>query len=338
MKTERLALCNESYQENIARAAAILRKGGVVAMPTETVYGLAAAADNDAAIRKVFEAKGRPQDNPLIVHISDLEMLPTVAKDIPPVALALADAFWPGPFTMILPRSTWVANSVCAGLETVAIRMPSEQAARDLIAAAGPLAAPSANLSGKPSPTAAAHVLNDLDGKIDAVLMGEDCTVGVESTVVTLATDPPKLLRPGAITPAQLQAFLPDLEIDRAVLDEPQKDERVASPGMKYKHYAPKTETYLVEGDAAAFADFVNARENCVAVAFAEDAGITVPVLTYGSKQNESTLARGLFGALRQVDDFGAQTAYIHAPSKTGVGLAVYNRLLRAAAFRVIVL
>ncbi|MCQ2448839.1 MAG: threonylcarbamoyl-AMP synthase [Clostridia bacterium] len=337
MKTERLSILPADYEKSIARAAEILRNGGIVAMPTETVYGLAAAADQNAAIEKVFAAKGRPQDNPLIVHISDLEMLKTVAASVPPKAIEGADKFWPGPFTMILKRGEYVADRVCAGLDTVAIRMPSDPIARDLIRAAGPLAAPSANTSGKPSPTTAGHVLADLDGKIDAILMADACTVGVESTVVTLATDPPRLLRPGAVTPEQLYEWIPDMCIDPAVLVQPEANAKVASPGMKYKHYAPSTETYLVEGSSNAFVRFVNEKTDCVAVCFDEEtAEINTQKLCYGSSADESTLARDLFDVLRRVDTCGVKTAYVHAPSRTGVGLAVYNRLIRSAAFRVI--
>ncbi len=337
MKTERLELNTADYEKSIARAAEILKAGGIVAMPTETVYGLAATADQNAAIEKVFAAKGRPQDNPLIVHIADLKQLKTVAASVPPAAEEAARRFWPGPFTMILPKGDWVADRVCAGLSTVAVRMPSDPVARDLIRAAGPLAAPSANTSGKPSPTTATHVLEDLDGKINAVLLGNDCAVGVESTVITLTTDPPRLLRPGAVTLEQLRECFPDIVLDRAVLAEPKQGTKVASPGMKYKHYAPATETFLVEGDALAYATFVNGQSDCVAVCFQEDvAHITVPALCYGSGAEESTLAREVFDVLRKVDSCGVRKAFVHAPSKTGVGLAVYNRLIRSAAFRVI--
>ena len=235
MKTERLDARNDPAAA-ISRAAEILRAGGIVAIPTETVYGLAARADNPKAISDVFAAKGRPQDNPLIVHISDLSELDGVARDIPQTAFTCAGNFWPGPFTMILPRGAEVDPQVSAGLETVAVRMPSDNIARAIIRAAGPLAAPSANTSGKPSPTTAERVLEDLDGKIDAVVLAGECTVGVESTVVSLVARPPRLLRPGGVTAEQLRELIPELEIDAAVMSEPKSGERVASPGMKYKH------------------------------------------------------------------------------------------------------
>lgn len=337
MITERLEICSGEYDKSVMRASELLKKGGVVAIPTETVYGLAAIADNDDAITDIFKAKGRPQDNPLIVHISDMEMLKKVARDIPPAAYECAKHFWPGPFTMVLKRGEWVSDNVCAGLDTVAVRMPSDLVALDIIRAAGPLAAPSANTSGKPSPTSAKHVLDDLDGKIDAVVMAKNCEVGLESTVITLATEKPRLLRPGAVTPEQLKAVLHDIEVDKAVLAQPESGEKVASPGMKYKHYAPATEAYLVEGNEKDFTDFVNDIEDRVAVCFErEEDKVASPKICYGDGDNETTLAHELFDVLRSVDALGASRVYIHAPSKSGVGLAVYNRLIRATGFKVI--
>lgn len=336
MKTLRLAVTKTEYQNSITTAAEILKNGGVVGVPTETVYGLAASAYDNNAIKKVFEAKGRPQDNPLIVHISDMEMLSDVAEDIPEIVYTLAENFWPGPLTMVLHRTKKVAESVSAGLLTVAVRMPSNQIALDVIKKSGlPLAAPSANVSGRPSPTSAGHVVNDLDGKIDAVIMGDDCDFGVESTVITLVGETPILLRPGAVTYEQLLKFLPTLEIADAVLNELKSGDKAESPGMKYKHYAPKTEAFLVEGEA--FTDFVNKQENAVAVCFEEEANdIKIPKLIYGKKDDKLSLAHSIFAVLREVDKFGAERVFIHAPEKEGVGLAVYNRLIRAAAFKVI--
>ena len=257
-------------RQGINTAAEILKNGGVVAIPTETVYGLAANAYDEKAIKAVFKAKGRPQDNPLIVHISDMEMLNEVAEDIPKTAFLCAEKFWPGPLTMVLKRSDKISDCVSAGLSTVAVRMPSEQTAHKIIEKSRlPLAAPSANVSGKPSPTTYTHVINDLDGKIDAVVMGAECTVGVESTVITLAGEHPVLLRPGAVTMEQLKEILPDITVDNAVLSELTPGQKAASPGMKYKHYAPQTETFLVEGEN--FADFVNEKQNALAVCFAEE-------------------------------------------------------------------
>ncbi len=337
MKTEKLRL-QDGYNKAVDRATEILQNGGIVAIPTETVYGLAASAYDENAIKKVFVAKGRPQDNPLIVHISDMDMLNEVAADIPKEALKCAERFWPGPFTMVLKRTNKTAPCVSAGLDTVAVRMPSDEVALDIIKRSGlPLAAPSANRSGSPSPTNAFHVENDLDGKIDAIVFGSECGVGVESTVVSFCCNPPRLLRPGAVTFEELSEVIPDITQDKAVLAEPQRGEAVASPGMKYKHYAPKTESYLVEGDAKSFAELVNSEENSLAVCFEEEAGlIKIPKLVYGKEKNEFTLAHEVFSVLRKVDSFEVGRVFIHAPSKQGVGLAVYNRLIRATGFRVI--
>ena len=323
-------------RQGINTAAEILKNGGVVAIPTETVYGLAANAYDEKAIKAVFKAKGRPQDNPLIVHISDMEMLNEVAEDIPKTAFLCAEKFWPGPLTMVLKRSDKISDCVSAGLSTVAVRMPSEQTAHKIIEESRlPLAAPSANVSGKPSPTTYTHVINDLDGKIDAVVMGAECTVGVESTVITLAGEHPVLLRPGAVTMEQLKEILPDITVDNAVLSELTPGQKAASPGMKYKHYAPQTETFLVEGEN--FADFVNEKQNALAVCFAEESEqIKIPKIVYGERKNPETFANKLFGVLREVDKTGVKTVFVHAPEKSGVGLAVYNRLIRAAAFKVI--
>ncbi len=336
MITKRLALDEQSYEQSINTAAEILKNGGIVAIPTETVYGLAANAYDDSAIKSVFSAKGRPQDNPLIVHISNMEMLKELAVDIPDTAYKCAERFWAGPLTMVLKKSDNVSKVVSGGLQTVAVRMPSESVAYDIINKSGlPLAAPSANVSGRPSPTSFTHVLADLDGKIDAVIEGRDCTVGVESTVITLVGEHPVLLRPGAVTLEQLKEILPDITVNAAVLSELQEGQKAASPGMKYKHYAPKIDTILVEGED--FANFVNTKENAVAICFSEEEkSITIPKIIYGSQHKPESLAQNIFSVLREVDKTGAKEAYVHAPEKSGVGLAVYNRLIRAAAFKVI--
>ncbi len=338
MITEKLDISPENYGESIEKAARILTEGGIVAIPTETVYGLAASSLNKEAIEKVFTAKGRPQDNPLIVHISDIDMLYKVAKDIPESAIECAKRFWPGPFTMVLKRAEGIDKSVSAGLDTVAVRMPDNKVARDIISACGlPLAAPSANSSGSPSPTSYEHVLNDLDGKIDAVILGEDCGVGVESTVITLVTEKPRILRPGAVTYEQLLEVLPEIEMDKAVLSELKAGETAASPGMKYKHYAPKTETYLIVAEKDKFIDFVNEKRECGVICFDEEGDyINKPHLTYGSENSPASLAKNLFAVLREADNLKVKEIYIHAPAQKGIGLAVYNRLIRAAGFKVV--
>ena len=234
---------------SVAEAARLLRAGEVVGIPTETVYGLAANALSDEAVPKIFAAKGRPQDNPLISHIASLDMLPMVVREVPGAAYRLAEAFWPGPLTLILPRSKTVADSVCAGLDTASVRMPSHPVALAVIRAAGvPLAAPSANLSGSPSPTTAADVLADMEGKIPLILDGGACSVGVESTVISLAGAQPVLLRPGYITKEQLEdAMGCAVALSDAVLHKLKDGESAASPGMKYKHYAPKADVTILK-------------------------------------------------------------------------------------------
>ena len=321
--------------EAIRLAAALLGQGQVVAIPTETVYGLAANAFDEAAVARIFEAKGRPQDNPLIVHIADMDGLDAVAKDIPPAAHRLAEAFWPGPLTMVLPRQQGLAPAVSAGLATVGVRMPAHQAARDVIRAAGvPLAAPSANLSGSPSPTSAAHVLADMAGRIPLILDGGASPVGVESTVLSLC-GAPTVLRPGFVTPGELEGALGQPVRLAAALEAPPAENLVPeSPGMKYKHYAPKARLTIVWGDFAAYKAFVEDK-NAFALCFAgEEDALNVPAIPYGKQDDAASQAAGLFAALRELDAQGAQVAYARAPASGGVGLAVRNRLLRAAGFR----
>lgn len=338
METKRLSTSNE----DIKTAGEILRLGGLVGIPTETVYGLAANALDSTAVEKIFVAKGRPQDNPLIVHISEISEVSPLVASFPQEARRLAERFWPGPLTIILPKSDIIPNVVSAGLNSVAIRLPESKAARRIIKAAGsPLAAPSANLSGSPSPTSYAHVLNDLDGKIDAVVEGEDSRVGVESTVISFVCNPPRILRPGGITPEMIREILPETEIDEAVLEELKNDTPVASPGMKYKHYSPKARIILVESDKDNFVKFIKKQrekdKNIFALVFLEDAPfLEKPYLTYGSENDDLSQAEQIFNVLRRLDQEGCNICYAHAPKKSGVGLAVYNRLIRAAAFEVI--
>lgn len=325
----------------IGQAARLLLAGEVVGIPTETVYGLAANALSETAVRKIFAAKGRPQDNPLISHIASLEMLPMVVRDVPDGAYRLAEAFWPGPLTIILPRARQLAEAVCAGLDTASVRMPSHPAARAVIEAAGvPLAAPSANRSGSPSPTTAADVFADMDGRIPLILDGGACSVGVESTVISLAGKEPVLLRPGYITAEQLeQALGRPVALSHAVLHPLRQGEAAASPGMKYKHYAPKAEVILVKGAFAAYKAYIAAHRAAGAYALCfsgEEEALDCPCVTYGRADSPEEQARELFSALRKLDARGAQIAYAHCPAQQGVAMAVYNRLLRAAAFRVV--
>lgn len=325
-------------KKDIERAADILKNGGLVAIPTETVYGLAANALNPDAVKKIFEAKGRPQDNPLIVHVSSLEEIPPLVKKVDPRMLALAEKFWPGPLTVISERSEIVPDAVTAGLSTVAVRMPSDPCARAVIKASRlPLAAPSANASGKPSPTCSEHVLADLDGKIDAVIDGGHCSVGVESTVVTLATDPPTLLRPGGITLEQLEEVLGEVSVSSAVFEKLKDGEKPQSPGMKYKHYAPAAEVTIIKGEFEKYKKFLLAQKDTVcAVCFEGEGENFEKAIEYGTADSPDTQAHNIFDALRQVDAAGCARAFVRCPTASGVGLAVYNRLLRSAAFRVI--
>ncbi|MDL2219714.1 threonylcarbamoyl-AMP synthase [Ruminococcaceae bacterium OttesenSCG-928-O06] len=322
-------------------AAQLLRTGQVVAIPTETVYGLAADATNPAAVQRIFEAKGRPQDNPLIVHIAGQEMLAQVVAAWPPAAKRLADAFWPGPLTLVLPRAGGIAPAVGAGLATVGVRMPAHPVALDIIARAGvPLAAPSANRSGRPSPTTAAHVLQDMAGRIPLVVDGGNSPVGVESTVVSLAGKP-TVLRPGFVTPAELsEALGQEVALAPSVQGPAEESGPVESPGVKYRHYAPKAKLTLVEGPLPAFAAFVAVKSTETPGVYAmcftgEEKTLAVPAVPYGAEDDPKTQAAGLFAALRQLDEAGAQQVYARMPAGGGVGLAVRNRLLRAAQFRV---
>ena len=330
----------DSSENSIKKAAELIRAGEVVGMPTETVYGLAANAFNENAVRKIFAAKGRPADNPLIVHVSSFEEISPLVTEIPVLARKCAELFWPGPLTMIMPKSDMIPMVTSGGLDTVGIRMPSNNTARAFIKECGcPIAAPSANLSGSPSPTTASHVLNDMNGRIPAIIDGGACGVGVESTVISFEGDGIRLLRPGFVSAEDLREVTENVLIDKGVLEMLDENARVSSPGMKYKHYAPKAEVSIVCGNSGEFNDFCmkNASADDVLMVFDESdaAGLENRLLVLGKSDEEQ--AQRLFDALRELDEIGAKKVYARCPNKTGVGLAVYNRLLRAAAFRVIV-
>ena len=329
--------------ENIIKTAEILKKGGLAAIPTETVYGLAADALNGEAVAKIFAAKGRPMDNPLIVHVAEFEDIERFAlvREIPEAAKKLAKVFWPGPLTIIMKKGGVIPDEVSAGLDTVAIRLPSHPSARAIIKAADtPLAAPSANLSGSPSPTTAQHVMNDMDGKIDAVFDGGACGVGVESTVITLAENTPRLLRPGKVTLEELREVLGEVELDSAVLNKLKDGQKAASPGMKYKHYAPKANVILLKCTDDEFINYVNrcGGSGVAALCCDEDARkLCVKYISLGKRNDYEAHAQRLFDSLRRIDGYGnIVTVYTRLPSTDGVGLAVYNRLIRAAGFEVI--
>ena len=332
-----------SSEEDIDKAAALLKHGMVVGIPTETVYGLAADALNTEAVAEIFKAKGRPQDNPLIVHIGELSDIYKYVKEVPENALKLADAFWPGPLTMVLPKKDIIPMTTSGGLDTVGIRFPVHGVAREIIKRSGcPLAAPSANLSGSPSPTTAMHVLRDMKGRIPAIVDGGDCAVGVESTVVSFDNDGKvRLLRPGFVSLEDIRGVVGDNNAlcAKGVTEKISEGERVLSPGMKYKHYSPKANVTILCGDMDKFTRYVSAHngEGVCSMIFDSDAmGYPYKYITYGDTSEEQ--ARRLFSVLRSLDDMGAVQVYARCPEQTGVGLAVYNRLLRAAGFEVVTL
>ena len=328
-------------EQSIALAARLLQQGELVALPTETVYGIAADARNGAAVRKIFAAKGRPQDNPLIVHICGIQMLRGIVAEVPPRARKLAAAFWPGPLTMVMPRGEEVSDVTCAGLDTVGVRMPSHPVVQAVIRASGvAFAAPSANLSGKPSPTNAQDTLADMDGRLPLILDGGESAVGVESTVVSVTGEHPVLLRPGYITKEQMEAVLgEEVQVSPAILEKLKEGEVARSPGMKYKHYAPKAQVTILQGDFAAYRQYVaqHAGPGVWALCFdGEGAQLPVPYIEYGRDHDGAAQAHHLFAALRELDRNGAQIVYARCPEQDGVSMAVYNRLIRAAAFRVV--
>lgn len=322
---------------DIKEAGEILRRGGLVAIPTETVYGLAGNALDPTVSAQIYQVKGRPSDNPLIVHITEMEELVPLVEEIPEAAKKLAEKFWPGPLTIIMKKSALVPKETTGGLDTVAVRMPSHPAARAVIRAAGvPLAAPSANLSGLPSPSAFEHICDDLNGRVEAIMNGGDCAVGLESTVITLVTPVPRVLRPGGVSVEQLRAVLGEVDVDPAVLIKPEENARVSSPGMKYKHYAPKADITIIDASLEDYAAFVNAQKDVVALCFeSEERLLDCPAVTFGKAYDALSQAHELFSALHKLDAIGAKTVYARMPRKAGVGLAVYNRLIRAAGFKV---
>ena len=330
-------------EEDIERAAEIIRQGGLVAFPTETVYGLGADALNPEAVGKVYAAKGRPSDNPMIVHISSKDDLTCLTFEITEDMKKLADVFWPGPLTMVVPARPVVPKVTTGGLDTVAVRMPSDLTAASLITASGvPIAAPSANLSGKPSPTTARHVIDDLDGRIDAIIEGGDCQVGIESTVVDMTGSVPAVLRPGIITQEQLSSALgKTVELDPVLLTKPEikrgeglletdGDFKPKSPGMKYKHYAPKAEMIIYKGDrekaALAMAEEKLRRVEC---------GQKVEIIIYDDEEPEKA-AREFFAKLRACDKAGVDVILAAALKEDGVGFAVMNRMFKSAGYNIV--
>lgn len=346
MKTDIIRIDKEKFEmKELKKAAYILRQGGLVAFPTETVYGLGADGLNEEAAKKIYAAKGRPSDNPLIIHISDRDALYELTREIPKAAEKLAKAFWPGPLTMILKKSDKVPFGTTGGLDTVAIRMPQEPIALALIEESGVyIAAPSANTSGRPSPTKAEHVIQDLSGKIDMIIDGGSVGIGLESTIIDLTSDIPTILRPGFITKDMLESVVGEVMIDHSILDSG-SNVKPKAPGMKYKHYAPKGDITIYEGNI----DDVIAQINIKAKEKSSD-GIKVGIIatdetihsynygivkSIGTRKDDRSIARNLFALLREFDDLNVEFIYTESFKDAGLGQAIMNRLLKAAGHHV---
>ena len=331
----------EKDKNAIEEAAAILRRGGLLGIPTETVYGLGADGLNEDAVRRIFLAKGRPQDNPLILHVPDAGWLERCCTDIPPAAYALAERFWPGPLTMILPRRDCVPLRTTGGLDTVGVRCPDHPVTRAIIAAADtPVAAPSGNTSGRPSPTCARHMMEDMMGKIDGIVDGGDCAVGVESTILDLTVQPPRLLRPGGLPLEELEAVLGEVAVDKAVRQRLGDGEKAKAPGMKYRHYAPRAAVTVVTGTPRRSAAYI--REHLPAgagvICFDEYAPLFAGHIVHrlGSQEDKLAQAQHVFDALRTFDDTDVTAIFAQCPDESGLGLAVGNRLKKAAGFHTV--
>ena len=337
---------NKINTDIIREAGRILREGGLVAFPTETVYGLGADALNEHAAQKIYAAKGRPSDNPLIIHITNMDDLAKITSFIPEAAKVIADKYWPGPLTMIFDKSGIVPYGTTGGLDTVAVRMPSHEIAREVIdAGGGYIAAPSANTSGRPSPTTALHVEEDMTGKIDMIIDGGSVDIGVESTILDMTVVPPMLLRPGAITREMLTELIGEVSVDKTLIT-PDSKKTPKAPGMKYRHYAPKAELTIVEGEIKE----VIAKINSLAAEKLEE-GLKVGIIgteetvecypagdvkSIGTREDEATIAGSLYGILREFDNDGVDYIYSEAFATGGIGSAIMNRLLKAAGHHVI--
>ena len=349
MKTKIVKIADKEAvkDEELLEAAEILRDGGLVAFPTETVYGLGANALNEEAAKKIYAAKGRPSDNPLIAHISCMEELPAIVKEIPEAGRKLAEAYWPGPLTMIFPKKDVVPMGTTGGLDTVAVRMPSDKIANRLIRLAGvPVAAPSANTSGRPSPTRAEHVIEDMDGKIEMILDGGQVGIGVESTIVDVSGEIPILLRPGAITIEMLRETLGRVDIDPVILGPVAGDVKPKAPGMKYRHYAPKAAMTLVEGGTEAVVSYIN-KEASRAISEGKRVGIICTeesrglypegiLEVIGSRSHEETVAHNLFAVLREFDEKAVDCIFSESFSGDRLGQAIMNRLCKAAGYHIV--
>lgn len=331
----------EQDKNAVAEAAAILRRGGLLGIPTETVYGLGADALNEDAVRRIYEAKGRPQDNPLIIHVSSADWLERYCQNVPPAAYRLAERFWPGPLTMILPRRDIVPLRTTGGLETVGVRCPDHPVTLAIIEAAGvPVAAPSGNTSGRPSPTTAQHMMEDMMGRIDGIVDGGPCAVGVESTIIDLTVQPPRLLRPGGLPLEALEQVLGEVAVDDAVRRKMGEGERPRAPGMKYRHYAPKAAVTVVTGPARRSAAYIREHlpQGAGVICFDEYAPLFTGHIVHrlGSVDDKLAQAQHVFDALRTFDDTDVPEIYAQCPDESGLGLAVSNRLKKAAGFHVV--
>lgn len=331
----------ESDPNAVRDAAAILRRGGLLGIPTETVYGLGADALNEDAVSRIFLAKGRPQDNPLIIHVPDASWLERYCRDVPPAAYQLAERFWPGPLTMILPRRDIVPLQTTGGLETVGVRCPNHPVTLAIIEAAGvPIAAPSGNTSGRPSPTTAAHMIEDMDGRIDGIVDGGPCTVGVESTIIDLTVTPPRLLRPGGLPMESLRQVLGEVAVDKAVTGLLAAGERPRAPGMKYRHYAPHAPVTVVTGEPERSARRIQGllSDTAGVICFDEYAPLFPGHIIHklGPAADKSAQARHVFDALRTFDGTDVTEIFAQCPDDGGLGLAVANRLKKAAGFHLI--
>lgn len=349
MKTilAKVDLSQNEAAEIIQTAAKILQEGGLVAFPTETVYGLGGNGLDSEACKKIYIAKGRPSDNPLILHISEFEELNPIVREISPAAQKLMDAFWPGPLTMVFPKSEIVPAQATGGLDTVAVRFPNHPVARAIIRAAGlPIAAPSANSSGKPSPTRASHVEFDLNGKIEMIVDGGAAEWGLESTIVDVSGEVPMILRPGAVTKEMMEEVVGKVEIDPAILKKPAADLKPKAPGMKYTHYSPKAEVILVKGETKAVVDEINRlaaedkahgyKTGVMATEETKDLYKADIVLSLGSRERPEEIGANLFKLLRKFDFLGAEKVYSEVFSEEGEGMAIMNRLNKAAGYCVI--
>ncbi len=339
MKTEVINITTE-YERALNEAKRLINDGEVVGIPTETVYGLGANAFDEDAVKKIFVAKGRPSDNPLIVHIAKFEDLEPLVKEIPEKVKVMAEKFWPAALTMIMKKSEKVSDVVSGNLDTVAVRMPENDYARAIIESCGvPLAAPSANLSGSPSPTNAKYVYDDMNGRLPLIIDGGNCEIGVESTVISFAEDPPRLLRPGGVTLEEMTSVIGEIVVDDAVLNKLEEGAVASSPGMKYKHYAPSADITIIKSDFDTFKNLCESEENITALVFdGEENELSCPAISYGNENDGYSQSARLFDALRELDEMGARNVYARCPDTKGMGLAVYNRLIRAAGFKIKVL